>query len=166
MDDLISRLSEIRSEYNCFDENEEPYYRALSEAIKILSRRADGDTISRQAAIDMFQNLAYDDWNQGVSTSWADAYSECADMIRELPSAQPELLAHGEGELSAQPEQRWIPCSERLPDGRLNKSYLVQDKDGRRAVGTYTNWGWVFGQYMNDPVAWMPLPKPYERKEE
>lgn len=59
-------------------------------------------------------------------------------------------------------EQRWIPCSERLPDGRLNKSYLVQDKDGRRAVGTYTNWGWMFGYYMNDPVAWMPLPDPYE----
>ena len=37
MDDLINRLSEIRSEYNCFDENEESYYRALSEAIKILS---------------------------------------------------------------------------------------------------------------------------------
>ena len=48
------------------------------------------DLISRQAAIDMFQNLAYDDWNQGVSTSWADAYRECAEMIRELPSAQPE----------------------------------------------------------------------------
>lgn len=62
--------------------------------------------------------------------------------------------------------QRWIPCSERLPDGRLNKSYLVQDKDGRRAVGTYTNWGWMFGHYMNDPVAWMPLPEPYTRGEE
>jgi len=49
-----------------------------------------GDLISRQAAIDMFQNLAYDDWNQGVSTSWADAYAECAEMIKNLPSAQPE----------------------------------------------------------------------------
>lgn len=38
MSDLISKLSEIRSEYNCFDETEEPYYRALSEAIKYLSR--------------------------------------------------------------------------------------------------------------------------------
>lgn len=51
-EDLISKLSEIRSEYNCFSADEEPYYRALSEAIKILSQRADGDTISRQAAID------------------------------------------------------------------------------------------------------------------
>lgn len=37
MDDLISRLSEIRSNYNCFDEAEEPHYRALSEAIKALN---------------------------------------------------------------------------------------------------------------------------------
>ena len=50
------------------------------------------DLINRQDAIDMFQNLSYDDWNQGVSTSWAEAYSECAEMIRELPSAEPEII--------------------------------------------------------------------------
>lgn len=61
-------------------------------------------------------------------------------------------------------ERKWIPVSERLPDGRLNKSYLVQDKDGRLAVGTYTNWGWMFARYMNDPVAWMPLPEPYREE--
>lgn len=54
------------------------------------------DLIDRQAAIDMFQNMAYDDWNQGVSTSWADAFSECAEMIRDLPSAQPEPLTDKE----------------------------------------------------------------------
>ena len=37
MNDLISKLSEIRSNYNCFDETEEPYYRALSEAIQLAS---------------------------------------------------------------------------------------------------------------------------------
>ena len=41
MDDLISRLSEMRSDYNCFDENEEPYYRALSEAIQLASAQPD-----------------------------------------------------------------------------------------------------------------------------
>ena len=45
------------------------------------------DYVDRQAAIDRFENLSYVDWNQGVSTTWADAFSECADMIRELPSA-------------------------------------------------------------------------------
>ena len=33
----IERLSEIRSNYNCFDEKEEPYYNALSNAIKVLA---------------------------------------------------------------------------------------------------------------------------------
>ena len=37
MDDVISRLSEIRSDYNCLDEKEEPYYRALSKAIQLVS---------------------------------------------------------------------------------------------------------------------------------
>lgn len=70
------------------------------------------DLIDRQAAIDMFQNLAYDDWNQGVSTTWANAYSEAAEMIRDLPSAQP-LSAWGGNPLnidlpSAQRTGRWI----------------------------------------------------------
>ena len=39
---------------------------------------------------DRLQAFAYDDWNQGVTTSWADAYSEFADMVEEMPSAQPE----------------------------------------------------------------------------
>lgn len=34
----IEILSELRSAYNCFDEKEEPYYRALSEAIGALDR--------------------------------------------------------------------------------------------------------------------------------
>lgn len=36
MADTISILSEIRSNYNCMKESEEPYYRALSEAIKAV----------------------------------------------------------------------------------------------------------------------------------
>ena len=52
------------------------------------------DLISRQDAIDMFQNLAYDDWNQGVGTTLANAYSEAAEMIRDLPSAQPTLYGY------------------------------------------------------------------------
>ena len=102
-DDLISRLSEIRSEYNCFDENEEPYYRALSEAIKILS---------------------------------------------------------------AQPEQQWIPCSERLPE--KSGRYLVTNT---RLGAFEVTWnifyngkgeapeGWL---YDDGTIAWMPLPEPYK----
>ena len=45
------------------------------------------DYIDRQAAIDMFQRQAYDDWNKGTGTTWANAFSEAADMIENLPSA-------------------------------------------------------------------------------
>lgn len=34
--EYISKLSEIRSNYSCFDDEEKPYYRALSEGIKAL----------------------------------------------------------------------------------------------------------------------------------
>ena len=111
---------------------------------------AESDLISRQVAID-------------EAKEWIDAvYFEENDK-RERKAIEC-FIGSLKNMPSAQPEQRWIPCSERLPDGRLNKSYLVQDKDGRRAVGTYTNWGWVFGHYMNDPVAWMPLPEPWKEK--
>lgn len=44
------------------------------------------ELIDREAVVDMLQRLAYDDWNQGVCTSWANAYSECADMVEGIPS--------------------------------------------------------------------------------
>ena len=92
MDDLISKLSEIRSDYNCFDEDEEPQYRALSEAIRILSQLADGDTISRQAAIDLFPNDALE-WD---TKGGYIAPHLARRMIEELPSAQPKIIHCGE----------------------------------------------------------------------
>ena len=84
MDDLISKLSEIRSEYNCFDEDGEPQYRALSEAIRILSQLADGDTISRQAAIEaLHMHLMY---RMGTDSN----KKRLDDWINGVPSVQPE----------------------------------------------------------------------------
>lgn len=56
----ITLLSELRSEYNCFDGGEEPYYRALSNAIQAL--RADegaeleGELISRKMLKEALQS--------------------------------------------------------------------------------------------------------------
>lgn len=36
-EEIIAILSEMRSDYNCFDANEEPKYRALSVAIKAIN---------------------------------------------------------------------------------------------------------------------------------
>lgn len=39
---------------------------------------------------DRLQSLAHYDWNQGASTTWANAYSECGDMVEEMPTIEPE----------------------------------------------------------------------------
>jgi len=152
MDDLISKLSEIRSKYNCLDEAEEPYYRALSEAIKVLSGQADGDAISRQAAIEAINNH----FGFNIEEEYGSAVQE---VINGLPSAQPE--------------QRWIPCSERLPDHPENDDYYLvtiqcEHYDGWDDYVTgfakWTKYGWdelscYIGQIK--VIAWMPLPEPY-----
>ena len=37
-EDIITILSDIRAGYNCFHSDEEPYYKALCEAIEVLKR--------------------------------------------------------------------------------------------------------------------------------
>ena len=39
MDDLISRLSELRNQYNCFNDNERDAYHTLSDAIEALQHK-------------------------------------------------------------------------------------------------------------------------------
>ena len=85
-------------------------------------------------------------------------YAELHDMVSMLPSAQPE--------------QRWIPCSERLPED--DEIVLVSDGIDY-AVAFWRSdahawddpiYGWLdsFGFNVR---AWMPLPEPYtERREE
>lgn len=46
MSDLISRLSELRSQYNCFDESERDAYHTLSEAIKALQEQKTGKWVT------------------------------------------------------------------------------------------------------------------------
>ena len=102
MGDLISKEDAIRALWKINDEYDSVYFTAaIHRAVDVIEKMpsaevrtqmSSADCISRQAAIDMFQNLAYDDWNQGASTTWANAFSECAEMIRHLPSAEPEII--------------------------------------------------------------------------
>jgi hypothetical protein len=70
---------------------------------------------------------------------------------------------------SAQPEQRWIPMSERLPemDERVlvtsgGYDYYVWDCMSNRGDDYF--WEDEEGFYHNkyEVVAWMPLPEPYQ----
>ena len=105
------------------------------------------DLISRQAAIDAVDRL---------------------DIPEDMCVF--EILSHIELELgtlpSAQPEQQWIPCSERLPEhgGR----YLISVLDGinrRTTVAPYLPRckAWAMNGRMAywKVIAWMPLPESY-----
>ena len=67
------------------------------------------------------------------------------------------------------PEQRWIPCSERLPEhgGR----YLISALDGiqtRITVAPYLPrckaWTMTGRMAYWKVIAWMPLPEPYRKE--
>ena len=78
----------------------------------------------------------------------------------------------------AQPEQRWIPCSERLPSE--NGDYLVTLENGVVKILGYSTTqrttypkgfyyikdGFSWRQMQNPVVAWMPLPEPYKGGEQ
>lgn len=131
------------------------------------------DLISRQAAIDIF-----DDYNISVENGELEAYSRDRKRLCELPSAQPE--------------QRWIPCSERLPEdlSEVNVTWInhnpepyfefSKDKPFTATAVYYKDkWYWYsatcadfLAEYgkcdwneVDDAieiVAWMPLPEPWE----
>ena len=111
-----------------------------------IGKKADGDCISRQAVVKFFN-----DWISCLDENCH--HQSVADMIiikndfKNLPSVQPE--------------SKWIPVSERLPDE--GQKCLVSDK-GAIGIDTYIghgnpyNWKW----YTRDYEAWMPLPEAYE----
>jgi hypothetical protein len=65
-----------------------------------------------------------------------------------------------------EPEQRWIPCSERLPE--VEELVLVTDDSGGIKTvnvdrcGQYENSDERFWYYTQNAVAWMPRPEPYK----
>ena len=104
-------------------------------------------------------------------TLFVDIVSECAEIIRDLPSAQPE--------------QHWIPVSERMPeDGenclvsvRCSNNFLVDrgtystdlfNVDEEDFFGNRGESGWYYlsSEYgyckILNVIAWMPEPRPYK----
>lgn len=76
-----------------------------------------------------------------------------------------KVIEHLEQMPSAQPEQRWMPCSERLP--KVRQWVLCQCRAGIIDVLRLTDDGCWYRKsneiYMSGFVlAWMPLPEPYE----
>ena len=120
-----------------------------------LDRMKD-DTISRQAVIDLLKQMRKD----GDMVPWEG--KDVFARIRELPSAQPE--------------QQWISCSERLPDrfGKMLVTFIPGTLWTYVIIANYSDLMgiakpcfWIgnvgksdFANITSQVVAWMPLPEP------
>ena len=135
------------------------------------------DLIDRQAAIDAInmEKIPEDDCFVECAAECNSMIDAAIDAINALPSAQPE--------------QRWIPCSERLPEERDWYLGIFKEPDtgwinplpficdyllGTKTKAT-TKEGWILRDctdreeyidyYFNlECVAWMPLPEPYKER--
>ena len=83
MNDLIEKLSDLRSQFNCFDENERGAYHVLSEAIKVLSERPK----PREDAVSRKDVLALAESGRLISNG---NYKSVCKAIMELPSVTPK----------------------------------------------------------------------------
>ena len=105
------------------------------------------DLISRQAAIDALRMdisiIPFAKAREYVRAAIETIYNR----LEELPSAQPE--------------QRWTPVSERMPEPRID---VWCNSDMGQMVGYYEEnvETWYGRDYLELMVtAWMPLPEPY-----
>ena len=110
------------------------------------------DLIDRQAAIDAVEESRRLNHHQDGKAACAHEYEHrhFLKLLRDLPPAQPK--------------QRWIPCSERLPE--YGKTVLWCNDKGSifTTAITYMNGdSWAVGKRHRrcQVVAWMPLPEPY-----
>ena len=157
MSDLIPRhkaLKVLEEYHNASLEIKGGTYAAAVMELKTMTAEPCEDTVSRQATIDVLKR----DTCVG---------NRVLDIVKALPSAQPE--------------QRWIPCSERLPEEKdakilkklginMRSDYVlatVEVKGERMTILSHTFdgvWQWdkkyAFPDY--NVIAWMPLPEPYK----
>lgn len=124
------------------------------------------ELIDRQQALDIF-----DDYNVSVENGELEAYSRDRKRLCELPSVQPE--------------PQWVPVSERMPEEHewlgtkkfgttiSDEVYVTfENEKGERfcehmkfqngELSRYDQFHmdtWFKG---SKPIAWMPLPKPFE----
>ena len=152
------------------------------------------DTISRQEAIDKFIDALeeifsdirerhvddsvcglceYDGAYIGQSGDWCN---ECPGFDRDdCFKLSDKIRKEWTDEIikaltSVQPEQRWVPCSERQPD--VNGWYITtisgeicgQDR-AFSGMSEFANGKWMSGDDVDETemtIAWMPLPEPYQ----
>lgn len=88
---------------------------------------------------------------------WEDLKHQCENIV----------LLH-EYEQLVYPAQRWIPCSERLPETDELMLVTCKSKNGNYTVNRAYYWdkteSWHGSGTMASVIAWMPLPEPYREE--
>ena len=142
-----------------------------------------GDLIDRQAALDAINAIIHTD---RLFPSRPKVYM-ARDAIKDLPSAVPDTvkdlvtifqnskdmkLIARDGDLRAdrivlgRMPFEWVPVSERLPD--IDVPVIVTDYAGGMKeievdrCGQYDDSDERYWWNSQNPIAWMPLPEPYE----
>ena len=114
-----------------------------------------------------------------------DAVLDRMNVEKYGRNAKPEEIQWALEKLpSAQPEQQWIPCSERLPDrfgkmlvtfipaaGTLWTRVIIANYSDLMGIAKPCFWiGNVgkndFANITSHVVAWMPLPEPYKEEDD
>lgn len=54
--------------------------------------------------------------------------------------------------------QEWISVDDRLPEPK--EKTICINRDGDIMIGIYTEWGWMFPCYFEEPTHWIQLPHP------
>jgi hypothetical protein len=131
-------------------------FRQLAEWLKDYKRLKEQepceDAISRQAVLDAIEELKKIHFDRGV------VLNKVRDRVLELPSVTPQ-------------PNKWIPCSERLPE--VGSEVLVcYEFKGKRSVfiadfygdgkfhGLDDEYLTTEGRKHRKAIAWMPLPTP------
>ena len=113
--------------------------------------------IYEEDAIEWVENiLEVDKYYHPHAKSRNVPIDEVIDRLKRVPSAQPE--------------QRWIPCSERLPD--KSGTYICNCVESDINHVTFIKWQSRYKRWdLNGRrtfwrvTAWKPIPEPYERRQ-
>ncbi len=198
--------------------NKDTTFEGKDATSDLISRQAAIDALEKVAGFFPYKTPGVRETYDKYNEAWNDAIGRAEMEIESLPSAQPERwwetcfdcpLSHGcpkikgctndQAEqyaseipdgcpLSAQPEQRWIPCSERLPEvmdwylgifkesdtGWINPLPFVCDYVGAETKATTKDY-WILRGFtdQDEPVdyylnlkcvSWRPLPEPYREE--
>ena len=122
----------------------------LRKGLKLLkAQEACGDAVSRQTLQKELALYPIDDITSEDEAGYNRAINDVQKMVLHLPSAQTE--------------QRWIPCSERLPNKEGNYLITAQPTYNHTKDIRIAHWSgrWV-GYVRSEILAWMPLPEPYK----